>query len=160
MPKGFWGLWFLLFFLWLAINSSLAIETIAVGAFISLALSIFFVRSTSVWRGFNFNFAQVLHFIRYTGVFIVELVRANIDLMRHIYSPALNIRPGTVKLKTNLKSPIGRLAIANSIALTPGSLVLGMDDDCLLVHCLNADAETASQTILEPFEKHLEQVFG
>lgn len=160
MPKGFWGLCFLLFSLWLAINSSLAIEMIAAGALISLALSFFFAQRTDIWRNFKFNSAQILHFVRYTAVFITELVHANIDLMRHIYSPVLNIRPGTVTLKTNLKSPIGRLALANSIALTPGSLVLAIEGDCLLVHCLNADAETATKTILEPFETHLERVFG
>ena len=57
-------------------------------------------------------------------MFAVELVRANINMMRYVYAPRIDIRPGIVKIKTGLKVPIGRLALANSIALTPGSLVM------------------------------------
>jgi multicomponent Na+:H+ antiporter subunit E len=66
-------------------------------------------------------------------------------------------------VKTGLKSPIGRLALANSISLTPGSLVLDMSEEGLTVHCLDmrtVDLDDASRTIAGPFEKHLERSFG
>lgn len=62
-----------------------------------------------------------------------------------------------------MSSPIGRLALANSVTLTPGSLVLDIKGDALVVHCLDladADHEQVAQAIVRPVEKHLEKVFG
>jgi multicomponent Na+:H+ antiporter subunit E len=94
---------------------------------------------------------------------VVELVRANINMMRYVYAPRLSVEPGVVKVKTNLKSPIGRLALANSISLTPGSLVLDIREDELLVHCLDMraiDPKKVIETVSGPFEAHLEKAFG
>ena len=163
MSKGFFGLWLLLIGLWSAASSSLALETLGAGALISAALANQFSRKTQIWQCLSFSPARFTHFIQYTAAFFVELVRANIDLVRHIYSPRVDIRPSVIKVKTRLKSPAGRLALANSISLTPGSLVLGIEGDTLLVHCLDADAsdpEEVANGIVRPFEHHLEQVFG
>lgn len=83
-------------------------------------------------------------------------------MLRYVYSPRIAIKPGVVEVKTRLKSPIGRLALANSIALTPGSLVLDFDGDKLYVHWLDVpthDPEEARRRIAGPFEDHLEKVF-
>jgi multicomponent Na+:H+ antiporter subunit E len=100
---------------------------------------------------------------RYTGVFAIELVRANINMMRYVYSPRIDIRPGVVKIRTELKSPIGRLALASSIVLTPGSLVLNIEDGVLFVHWLDVkttDLDEATRIIAGPFEADLEKAFG
>src|SRR5262249_30569995 len=107
--------------------------------------------------------SRLYHFVLYTGVFVVELVRANLAMMRYVYARRIDVDPGIVTVKTKLKSPIGRLALANSISLTPGSLVLDMNADGLTVHCLDMrriDAQRASQAIAGPFEPHLEKAFG
>jgi multicomponent Na+:H+ antiporter subunit E len=97
------------------------------------------------------------------GVFIVELVRANINMMRYVYAPRIDINPGIVKIKTKLKTPVGRLALANSIALTPGSLVIDIDGDSLFIHWLDVkttDTDEATRLIVGPFEEHLGKAFG
>jgi multicomponent Na+:H+ antiporter subunit E len=58
---------------------------------------------------------------------------------------------------------VGRLALANSIALTPGSLVVDMEGDSLFIHWLDVkttDQEKASLAIAGAFEEHLEKTFG
>jgi multicomponent Na+:H+ antiporter subunit E len=58
---------------------------------------------------------------------------------------------------------VGRLALANSIALTPGSLVVDMDGDSLFVHWLDVktiDPDDATRLIAGAFEEHLEKTFG
>ena len=55
------------------------------------------------------------------------------------------------------------IALANSIALTPGSLVMDIEGDTLFVHWLDVqttDPDEATRIIAGPFEKHLEKVFG
>jgi multicomponent Na+:H+ antiporter subunit E len=161
--EGFFWLWLLLAFLWIAANSSFAVESVAFGVLISAALAFIFTQKTGVWQGIRFSPSRLYHFIRYTGVFAVELVRANINMMRYVYAPRIDITPGIVKIKTGLKSPLGRLALANSIALTPGSLVLDIEDDVLFIHWLDVktiDPDKATRMIAGPFEADLEKVFG
>ena len=110
-------------------------------------------------RAHDENFAHSI----WVTVFAVELVRANLNMMRYVYSPRINIRPGIVRISIGLKSPIGRLALANTIALTPGSLVVDIEDDALFVHWLDvktADQAEATGIIAGPFVEHLEKTFG
>jgi multicomponent Na+:H+ antiporter subunit E len=161
--EGFFWLWALLTFLWIAANSSFDPQSVVFGALMAAALSYVFTKKTDVWRGLRFSPSRLVSFVLYTGTFAFELVRANLSMMRYVYSPRLDIAPGLVRVKTRLKSPLGRLALANSIALTPGSLVLDMKDDTLLVHWLNVettDPDEATRIIAGPFEGHLEKVFG
>jgi multicomponent Na+:H+ antiporter subunit E len=159
---GFIWLWLLLLFIWTAANSSLAIDSVATGALISAAVAYTATRQTDVWRTIRFSPSRLYHFLLYTGVFLVELVRANLNMMRYVYSPRINIRPGIVEIRIRLKSPVGRLALANSIALTPGSLVVDIQDDTLFIHWLDVkttDRDEATRIIAGPFEKHLEKAF-
>jgi len=163
MPSDFFWLWFLLTFVWVAANSSFAIEALATGALISAVLAYLYTRKSGAWKDVRFSPSRLCHFIRYVGVFIVELVRANINMMRYVYAPRIDINPGIVKIKTKLKTPVGRLALANSIALTPGSLVIDIDGDSLFIHWLDVkttDTDEATRLIAGPFEEHLGKAFG
>jgi multicomponent Na+:H+ antiporter subunit E len=160
---GFFWLWVLLTFLWFAANSSLAPESIATGAVISAALAYLFTRTPGPWRDVRFSPARLYHFVRYMGVFGVALVRANSDMMRYVFAPRIDINPGVVKIRTTLKTPVGRLALANSIALTPGSLVIDIEEDSLFLHWLDVktdDPDEAARLIAGPFEERLERTFG
>ena len=153
----------LLTFLWFAANSSFALEALVTGALISAVLAYMFTRKRGVWRDIRLSPERVYHFVLYTGVFLVELVRANINMMRYVFAPRINIKPGIVRIKTKLKTPVGRLALANSIALTPGSLVIDIKDEDLFVHWLDVkttDTDEATRAIAGAFEEHLRKTFG
>lgn len=162
-PRGFLWLWLLLTAIWFAANSSLAIESIVTGALISGVLAFVFVRHFPAWADIRFTPSRLIHFVRYTGVFAREMVRANLAMLRYVYAPRIDIDPGIVRIRTRLKTPVGRLALANSIALTPGSLVVDMEGDTLTVHWLDvqtSDPEEAARLIAGPFESDLERTFG
>jgi multicomponent Na+:H+ antiporter subunit E len=161
--KGFILLWLLLLSIWIAANSSVAVDSVATGALIAAAIGYVATRKACVWQTIHFSPLRLWHFLRYTGVFLVELVHANLNMMRYVYSPRIDIEPGIVKIKTRLKSPVGRLALANSIALTPGSLVVDIQGDTLFIHWLDVkttDQDEATRIIAGPFEEHLEKAFG
>ena len=162
-PSGFFWLSVLLIFLWFAANSSFAVEALATGASISVVLAYMFTRKPSAWRDVRLSPERLYHFVLYTGVFLVELVRANVNMMRYVYAPRINIRPGIVRIRTRLETPVGRLALANSIALTPGSLVVDIDGDSLFIHWLDVkttDPDEATRAIAGAFEEHLGKTFG
>lgn len=158
---GLFSLWLLLTFIWVAANSSLAPENIVTGALIAGILTWLF-RHSELWQSLRPSPQRLWHFLVYTGVFVAEMAKANLAMLRYVWSPRIAIKPGVVEVRTRLKSPIGRLALANSIALTPGSLVLELEGDTLFVHWLDVqtdDPEEAKRLIAGPFEDHLEKVF-
>lgn len=162
LPQGLILLWSFLFVVWLVINSSVEPPIVGVGALVSLVVAVIFIRRGDVWR-IKVTPRKIFHFIAYTGVFLVELVKANVNMLRYVYAPRIDIRPGIIKVRMPLKSPIGRLALANSIALTPGSLVMDLRGDALFIHWLDVkttDPEDATRMIIGPFERHLGVVFG
>ncbi|HEY1608664.1 MAG TPA: Na+/H+ antiporter subunit E [Paraburkholderia sp.] len=156
------SLWFVLFAVWMMIESSLAAQPALVGAVITFALAAMFAPRSEAWRLRGSPRAWV-HFVAYLATFAVELVRANLNMLRYIYARRVDIKPGIVKVRIGLKSPLGRLVLANSIALTPGSLVVEIADDAMFVHWLDVKAtgiDEATRLLVTPFEKHLEKVFG
>jgi multicomponent Na+:H+ antiporter subunit E len=163
IPRGFVWLAVLLTFLWFAANSSVAFETLVTGTLISALLAWLFTRKSGAWRDIRFSPRRAYHFVLYTGVFVIELVRANISLMRCVFAPRIVIKPGIVRIKTKLKSRVGRLALANSIGLTPGSLVIEIKGEDLFIHWLDVrttDTDEATRAIAGAFEKHLGETFG
>ena len=157
------SLWIVLFVVWMVANSTLAIEVAIIGAIITFGLAYVFTSTSDAWRRIRWTPAGLYHFLAYSGTFLVELVKANIAMMRVVYAPRIDIKPGVVKIRTKLTSPIGRLALANTIALTPGSLVLDIEGEILYIHWLDVqttDIDKATEALAGPFEPHLEKVFG
>ena len=141
--------------LWLIINSSTALPIAATGAVISLVIAWIFARRSNVWQ-IDISPRGAWHFGAYTVTFFIELVKANINMLRYVYSPRIDIRPGIVKVHMRLKSPIGRLALANSIALTPGSLVMDVRGDAMFIHWLDVkttDPDEATEMIAGAIRK-------
>ena len=92
-----------------------------------------------------------------------EIVKANIDVALRVIKPVIPINPGIVKVKTKLKSPMGRLMLTNSITLTPGTLTVDIKDDTLYIHWIDVkdkEESGATEKIVSNFEKYLEVIFG
>ncbi len=106
---------------------------------------------------------RVLYAIAYIPYMIWAIVMANFDVARRVLSPRLDINPGIVKVKTRLKTPVGRMILANSITLTPGTLTVDIIGENMYIHWVDVesrDAEAASRKIAAGFEKYLEVIFG
>jgi len=161
--RSFLNLWVVLFLIWLCIASSFAADTVVVGAIACLVMAFLFAGRGGLWGRIPWSSRRLGHFLAYSGVFLVEMVRANLAMLRVVYAPQIAIRPGIVRIETRLQSPLGRLALANSIALTPGSLVLDIEENALFLHWLDVktkDPDAAAKMLAGPFERHLEVVFG
>lgn len=106
---------------------------------------------------------RVFWFLVYVPVFFYYVVRANFDVVYRALHPAMPIKPGIVKIKTNLKTDSAITALANSITLTPGTLTVDLTDDgYLYVHWINVktdDVEQATQLISQRFEWFLRKIF-
>jgi len=106
---------------------------------------------------------RVFWFLVYVPVFFYYVIRANVDVVYRALHPAMPIKPGIVKIKTNLKTDSAITALANSITLTPGTLTVDLTDDgYLYVHWINVksdDVEEATRCIAQRFEYFLHKIF-
>jgi len=91
------------------------------------------------------------------------MIKANFDVAYRVIHPRMPINPGIVLIKTDLKSDSGKLALANSITLTPGTLTMDVKGENLLIHWINVkttDTDEATKIIGKRFERFLKVIFS
>ncbi|MBN2799283.1 MAG: Na+/H+ antiporter subunit E [Deltaproteobacteria bacterium] len=159
--------WILLWVLWVLMVGTLASQELAVGGFVAAIGAVFAVKVAEdgppLMGGTLLSPRRALGLALYVPYLIWQIVLSNLDVARRVVSPSLPIAPGIVRIKTTLKSPLGRMVLANSITLTPGTLTLDVDGDELCIHWIDAqtgDIEAATKAIVGGFEKRLEVIFG
>jgi len=152
------------FIVWLLLTWTLYLPSILIGIGTALFISFWFA---DIFVQHPENFFQIkrfLYLLLYIPIFLLYCILANIDVAYRVLHPKLPIRPGIVKVKTNLSTLTGRVALANSITLTPGTLTVELTDDgYLYVHWINVttvDVEKATRKIVRRFEPILKEVFG
>lgn len=163
IPLQFLNLWLTLFLIWVIANGTLAGNTLITGVVVCAVIALAFATFSQVYSVIRWSPRVIFYYLMYFTVFIIELVKANLNVMRLVFSPRIDIKPGIVEIKTELKSPIGRLALANSITLTPGTLVVDMKGDTLYIHWINisaTDPVAATEAISGRFEKYLKVIYG
>jgi len=159
----FLNLWLTLLLIWVIANGTLAFDTLLTGVVVTAAIAFAFAAFSRVYSVIRWSPRVIANYLMYLAVFLIELTRANLNVMRLVFSPRIVIKPGIVEIKTRLQSPIGRLALANSITLTPGTLVVDIKGDSLFIHWINigaTDPVAATNAISARFEKYLEVIYG
>ena len=147
------------FLLWLLLTGSLDPAELLTGLFISAVVSIISAQRLSILNGVRFSPKSFIALFQYLGYFFKALFIANIDLARRILSPDLPINPGMVEVETTMQSDLGKLLLANSITLTPGTLSVDVYDNRILVHWINCESETdieaATKEVANQFESYI-----
>jgi len=150
------------FIFWLAYTTSLAANEIIMGIILSTLLSVFTYKSFSQKNPENNIVVRIINLIKYIPVFIIEMVKANLDVARRVINPSLPINPGIIKISTDLKSDYAKLFLANSITLTPGTLTLDVKDNNLFIHWIDiesTDKDIQKNLISGKFEDLLGGIF-
>jgi len=148
---------------WLMLQGSLGLDVIFVGIVVSGAITLLYPRGLSFFTEFRATPEAFKAGFYYYGYFFKELILSNIKLASVVLSPSLPINPGIVKVRTTLKSKMGRLMLANSITLTPGTLTVELEGEWIYVHWVimeSDDIEAATKTIVSGFESYLEVMYG
>ncbi len=142
----------LIFFgLWIVLNGRLTWETAIMGVVIAIPVYIFFCRYMHFSPKKEIRFLQRVGFaIRYIFVLLCEIVKANFAVIHLILSSKYEVEPALVEFHTELKSDIGKVTLANSITLTPGTISVEVEGDRFLVHGLDKDLlEDIDNTVFE-----------
>lgn len=157
------SLWLVLFVIWTAANGTLEPSVAVLGLVVTLGIAALYTRASHLWNDMRFSPARGFAFLQYSLVFLWEMVKSNIIVLGYVFSPRIRISPGIVQTQTRMKTPIGRLVLTNSVALTPGTLVLDVDGRDVFVHALDVtstDMDVNSRAVLGPFEPTLSRAFG
>ncbi len=151
------------FLCWMVLTWTLYLPSLLVGLVVSMFIALWF-GDVFVERAKNFfQIKRLAYLLYYIPVFTYYCLLANFDVAYRVLHPALPIEPGIVKVKTTLTNTTAKVALANSITLTPGTLSVKMTDDgYLYVHWIKVrttDVEEATEMIIRKFEKILKEIF-
>ncbi len=146
--------------LWVLLTGTLDGQELLAGALVVGVTTLLAGPRLEILDGVRLTPGAAVSLVTYLGYFFYALVRANFDVARRVLTPALPIRPAVVEVQTRLQSRLGRLLLANSITLTPGTLSVDVRGDRILVHWIDAspgtDLESATRAIAAGFERHIQ----
>ena len=154
-------LFIILFLLWLLL-AGINRDELIIGGVTALILSILFTPKVSIIGCVSLHPKAIFYFIIYIFVFLKELVMSTLDVTRRVLSRQLPINPGIVKVRTKLKCPLGRIVLANSITLTPGTMTVETRGEYFYIHWIDIqsdDIQETTEAIVSTFEKYLEVIF-
>lgn len=149
-----------MFLLYLALTSNLAWNNLVVGLLLAAGLSGLLRPSLKPfpWRRLP---GALLATFRYLLALLIDLITSGIQVARIVLDPRLPIQPGVVAIPSGCKSELATALSAHAISLTPGELVVEIDDNGVMyTHCL--DATRAADYVAEAQQMRrelLEKIF-
>jgi len=151
------------FIIWMLLTWSVDVQVVVAGLIASAVVAILFHEILPKEHLVFISPIRLFWVLVYLPVFFYYVMKANLDVVYRALHPKMPIKPGIVKIKTNLKTESGITALANSITLTPGTLTVDLTDDGFLyVHWINVksdDVEQATKLIARRFEWFLQKIF-
>ncbi|ENJ4191224.1 Na+/H+ antiporter subunit E [Staphylococcus pseudintermedius] len=120
---------------WLFVSDSYTMNAFVLGYLFALLL-VFLMRKLLPGRFYVITLYKV---IKLVFVFLLELIKANIDVLRIILQPRIKNESAFFVYETDLEHPWQVALLSNLITLTPGTVVIGVNDDMkrLYIHFLN-----------------------
>ncbi len=159
---------FILSFLtWVALTSLWKFQDVVAGVIVSAIVSLIAGKFLITTEKSRHVFIRFLFFIRYVFTFLWEMIKANFNVAYIVINPKLPIKPGIVKIKTELTKDTARTVLANSITLTPGTMSVDINSEAneIYIHWIKVkskdpkDVQENTNKISQVFEKVLREVF-
>lgn len=156
-------LFVLAFLAWLGLTAGGGIQEVAAGAVVAFIVALVAGRFLAGFPGrgvLRRTGYSVLYFFR----FIWEMIKANVHVAMIVLNPLRPIKPGIVKIRTELTKDTAMTILANSITLTPGTFTVDINPEGgeLYIHCITVegtDIVENTKRIGAKFERILKEVF-
>ena len=132
------------------------LQELIAGVLIALAVGVFLSGILPESGGKN-PALRIMKFPIFLIVLFKEMVLANLDVAYRVLHPKMPIRPGIVEVTPGIESDMGKLVLANSITLTPGTLSMDYIDDKLYIHWINVEDDPEES--MRPLDKTVREVF-
>lgn len=126
------------FLVYLALTGNLAPANLVIGALIALGIAALFPGTDGPSLAWKRLPVFLWSLLRYVFVVILDILKGGISTARIVLDPKLPINPGIIAIPSNSKTELGAALSAHAISISPGELVVAMDDEGMLyVHCLD-----------------------
>lgn len=145
----------LLAVLWMGMWGSFDVYTMFAGLLLGYLL-LGLISRTLTGHGYGRKVWDVMSFAIY---FVRILVKANFQVARIVLHPALPIAPRIIRYEVSDLTPVQLTTLANSITLTPGTLVVEVSPDAkwLYIHSIDAGDRDAMVRDLDELRGRLMQ---
>ena len=152
---------FLVFLLlWIVFNGRITVEILLIGILLCAALFAFCCKfmNYSVKRDLKM-FRLMPMAIQYILILILEILKANRQVLFFIMTPRYQVEPQLVHFTSDLKSEMAKVILANSITLTPGTITVSLEGSDFYVHCLDREfAEGMEHSVFVELLEKMEAV--
>ena len=102
----------------------------------------------------------LIRFISYFFWLLWQIILSNIHLTRLAFSSIKQQNPQVVRYKTRVKGDLALTLFANSITLTPGTIVVDIEGDDFLIHAIDDDVAGDFTSGDSDMERHVARVFS
>ena len=131
-------MYFLLLLLWMIFNGRITLEVFLFGAVICAWVYWFICKYMGYsWQREKQLIKKVPLYLKYAVVLVWEIFKANIDVIKIVLSPKLEVEPALMRFHTDLKSEASWVTLANSITLTPGTYTAELENGDYVVQALD-----------------------
>ncbi len=96
--------------------------------------------------------------LRFLGFFFYQSLRGGVQVALIALRPRLALRPGMHEITLRLPDGIGRVLLANTLSLLPGTLSVELRGNRLCLHVLDEQADT--ETEVRTAETHMARMLG
>jgi|SRR5699024_5393419 len=124
--------------LWILLKDEpIQVQTVISG-FVVGALIVFMMRR---FFGGRFYLHRLISIIKLIIIFISEMTQSSITVIKHVISPKITVKPGIFQYKTRLKGDWEVTTLALLLTLTPGSVVMEVNEEgnVFYVHAMDIE---------------------
>lgn len=153
-------MYIIFFLIWVIFNGQFTLEIAAFGVVIAGAIYAFICKFMNYSPKTDILIAKkLIYILQYAFILVKEIIKANYAVIKMITSSRYEIEPAVVRFKADLKTTPARVALANSITLTPGTITVSLEGDEYVVHCLDKElAEGINSSVFVDLLKKLERM--
>ena len=149
----------IIFLLWVIFNGRITLEITLLGLILSAGVTWFSKKYVGYSDKGGVTLKRLPLLLEYLVILIVEIVKANIVMIKITLAPKLDFEPCIIYFKTDLKEQFTKVLLANSITLTPGTITASLEGDTYCVHCLDKSmAEGIGESIFVQKLRKIEEI--
>ena len=152
-------MYFLLFGFWVLLNGKWTTEIAVVGVIVCAALYAFMCMFMDYSPRKEWRIARRIGKIAGYFIYLMgEIFKSAWATMVLIWSPEKEIEPRVTSFHTRLRTDAGKVVLANSITMTPGTITVDVQDDLFLIHCLDESLDVGTEGF--EMEDHIMAIEG
>lgn len=121
---------------WLVLAAPVSLSDLAWGLLVAVLVGGWAAASLWALDSPRTGLRRLAGIFYYTLELLRSIVPAALQVTSMIMQPKMPLKPVVIRHRMRASDELSRMALANSITLTPGTHCVDIEDDVLTIHCL------------------------